>query len=127
MRERIDVIGVRPKGSLKDKPIARGSGLRICVELPHEFLVEGMNALVCALVPGGAAQRLEKSVSFLFVPRQISKPGRTIAPDRANWNAGSIKSGSLLSNAVLEHLNGHPLQPAALRLQSQAHKADTQN
>jgi hypothetical protein len=124
IRERIDAIGMKPTGKLKDRPTEHRKGLRIRVELPHTFLVEGMNALVCALVPGVSAQRLEKSVSFLFVPRTERKPNRPIAPDRANWDTRLIGSNAIFSRAVLQHLDGHALQPAVRELMRVKPKKD---
>ena len=88
-------------------------GLHIRLQLPTEFLVDGLNGLVMALVPGSAAHRIEKSVSFLFVPRQVKrpKPGRRIMPPRLGWDP--TKHDAVVAYAMEQSLGKKGLAKAA--------------
>jgi len=65
-------------------------GLSIRIQLPTGFLVEGLNALAFALVPGASAQRIEKSVSFLFVPKPKRAPGTRLRPPPHGWDTAKL-------------------------------------
>jgi hypothetical protein len=65
----------RPGGDAGEPP-----ALRISIDVPEALLHEGLNAVACALVPGAAARRVERSVSFLHVPLQPPGRGTRIMP-----------------------------------------------
>lgn len=65
-------------------------GLLVRLELPVALLVDGLNALAIALVPGGSARTIQKAVSFLFVPCRNKKPGTPIMPGRMGWDNNSM-------------------------------------
>lgn len=68
-------------------------GLRIRLTLPADLLLEGVNSVACALVPGSAARRLEKAVTFLFLPKAAVEPGTLTMPGRLAWDAGKLRPG----------------------------------
>jgi len=72
---RIPVLPVIPVGDLGTKP-----ALIVTLDVPSTLLHEGINAIACTLVPGAAARRVERSVSFLHVPGTPDDPAVPTMP-----------------------------------------------
>jgi hypothetical protein len=66
---------VKPIDEDDDRPV-----LSVEIDVPGSLLHEGINAIACALVPGGAARRIERSVSFLHVPAPKVSGGTKLMP-----------------------------------------------
>lgn len=67
--------------------------LTIRVTLPASVLHDGINSLVCAIVPGAAQRRVEQVVSFLLtMPRTPAKAGAITMPGRLAWYRDGLTS-----------------------------------
>lgn len=71
-------------------------GLLITARIPAALLHEGINTLVCALVPGPADRRVEQVVSFLATAPRAPVKGKgdlVLMPGRLAWNKAILAEG----------------------------------
>ena len=64
-------------GAANDRPV-----LVVEIDVPESMMHEGLNALACTLVPGAVQRRVERAVSFLYVPGKPAAAERPTMPGK---------------------------------------------
>jgi hypothetical protein len=70
-------------------PSAR-STLTITAAIPADFVHDGINTVVCAIVPGAKERRIEQVVSFLLTVAPKPDPAHPVMPGRPVWNKDTV-------------------------------------